>query len=325
VSVALHPSVVVGAADLDRAPRIVTIGTFDGVHLGHRVLLARAVARGHSHAMTTLAVTFEPPPGAVLRPDRFPGRICTATDKLAQLTESGVDQTLVLSFTHEFAQQSPEAFMTRLVETTHLHELWVGEAFALGKDRAGDVASLTAIGEHLGFGVIAVPRLTLDGQIVSSSAIRGAIQRGDAGTARQLLGRPFSLAGEVIHGAHLGRTIGFPTANVVPPAELVPLADGIYASYAWLPGDVMPRPAMTYLGTRPTVNTGNRLVETHLLDFDGNLYGRHLRVDLLERLRPDATFDSLEAMVAQLRIDEAHARAIHQEIQNRSGIDAHGG
>ncbi len=296
--------------DLPPEPRIVTIGTFDGVHRGHRHLLRGAVARGRGQGLATLGVTFEPPPAAVLRPDRFPGRICTAEEKLAGLAAAGLDRVLTVPFTRELARQSPEEFMAWLAATTGLRELWVGEAFALGKDRAGDVPRLAEIGRDLGFAVVAVPRLELDGRIVSSSAVRTAILAGDVALARHLLGRPFRVAGEVIHGAHLGRTIGFPTANVLPPSELVPLADGIYASHARLTGDIGPRPAMTYVGTRPTVNTGARLVETHLLDFDDDLYGQILRVDPLARLRPDQTFPSLDAMVAQLRRDEAHAREV---------------
>lgn len=298
------------AADLEPVPRIVTIGSFDGVHLGHRHLLRGTVARGRSRAMATLAVTFEPLPPAVLRPDRFPGRICPVEEKLAHLAASGIDRIVTLPFSLAVAGQSPDEFMEGIRTQTRLQELWVGEAFALGKNRSGDVVRLSEIGRRLGFEVVAVPRFSVGGEIVSSSAIRTAILDGDVATAGRLLGRPVRVAGEVIHGAHFGRTIGFPTANVRPAPDQVPLADGIYASLAWLPDEPLPSPAMTYVGTRPTINTGDRLVETHLLDFDGDLYGRVLAVDLVERLRPDATFDGVAAMVAQLRRDEQDARAV---------------
>lgn len=300
---------VVTLRDLAAEPRVVSIGTFDGVHLGHRHLLERAVGRGRELGVPALAVTFEPPPAAVLRPDRFLGRLCTAEEKVVHLLGCGVAAVVVVPFTLELAAETPEVFMRRLA-ATGLRELWVGDDFALGRHRAGDLPRLREIGRALGFEVVAVPRVALDGDALSSSAIRGAVLAGDVATARRLLGRPFRVSGEVIHGAGLGRTIGFPTANVVPPPDLVPLADGIYASWAWLPEDAASRPAMTYVGTRPTVNGGPRLVETNLLDFEGDLYGQTLRVDLLERLRADQTFDSLEAMVDQLRRDEAEARAV---------------
>jgi len=143
---------------------------------------------------------------------------------------------------------------------------------------------------------------------VSSSAIRTAIHDGAMGTVRELLGHPFRIAGEVIHGAHLGRTIGYPTANVVPPVELVEPGDGIYVSCAYIEGETTGRQAMTYVGTRPTVNTGARLIETHLFDFDGDLYGQTIAVDFLERIRGDQTFDGVEALVAQLKHDEEACR-----------------
>lgn len=289
---------------------IVTIGTFDGVHTGHRYLLDQVVARGRQTRGRTVAVTFEPLPPQVLRPDKFQGRICSADEKLAVLRDSGIDSIMVLEFSRSFAQQSPEEFLAWLQRETSLKELWVGEAFALGRNRVGDVPRLREIGLQRGFSVTALSRLVHDDTIVSSSAIRAAILAGDVRLVRQMLGRPYRVAGEVVHGAHLGRTIGFPTANVEPPADLVPLADGIYTSHAWRPNAPEPWPAMTYIGTRPTINTGARMVETHLLDFDGDLYGEILTVDLLDRLRGDRSFPTVEAMIDQLRNDEARARAL---------------
>lgn len=301
--------------------RIVTIGTFDGVHRGHQSLIGAASNRASELGLPTAAITFEPIPAMVLRPDRFPGRICPMNEKLSRLASLELDEIVTIPFDRELSQQSPETFMATLVERTGLVELWVGEAFALGKNRSGNVERLREIGQELGFGVTAMPRLTDDGQIVSSSAIRSAIQAGDVARAHRYLGRPFGVSGEVIHGAHLGRTIGYPTANVVPPAELVGLADGIYVSLTHLPGDDRSRPSMTYVGTRPTVNSGERLIETHLLDFEGDLYGRVIRVEMLERLRGDATFAGVEALVAQLKEDETATRrylaaGVESAVQN---------
>jgi riboflavin kinase/FMN adenylyltransferase len=300
--------------ELPPGERIVSVGTFDGVHLGHQHLLRRAVERANDLGLRAVAVTFEPPPPAVLRPDRFAGRICEPGDKLRAIAATGVDEITIIPFTRDYSRTSPEEFMADLARGTHLRELWVGEGFALGKDRAGDIPRLTEIGQDLGFSVVAMPRISLDGETVSSSEIRRAIQAGDARTARRLLGRPFRVSGEVVEGKKLGRAMGFPTANVVPPPDLVVPADGIYAAWAWLPGDAAPRPAVTYVGKRPAVNTGERMIETHLLDFDADIYGQTLRVDLLERLRPDADFPSLDALIAQMEIDKANARRILSDL-----------
>ena len=308
--------------DLPPGERIVTIGTFDGVHRGHRRLLDRAVQRGKELGLPVTGVTFEPVPAAVLRPEAFSGRISTPEEKLERLAEAGLDEIVVVPFTPELSRWSPETFMAWLQEKTGLRELWVGEGFALGKDRAGTVERLAEIGTDLGFRVVAVPRLTNGEEVVSSSRVRAAVMSGDVATARRLLGRPFRVEGEVVHGQHLGRAIGFPTANVVPPAGLAPLADGIYAAWGWLPGDETPRPAVAYVGSRPTVDAGERMVETHLLDFDGDLYGKTLSTDLLERLRPDARFESLEKLVAQMEIDKTRAQHMLKREQQspRSGI-----
>jgi riboflavin kinase/FMN adenylyltransferase len=292
------------------ASRLVTIGTFDGVHRGHQRLLAHAVRRGEELGLPVAGVTFEPVPAAVLRPEAFPGRIATREEKLGLLAAARLDEIVVIPFTSQLSRWTPEVFMRWLQRQTGLRELWVGEGFALGKDRTGTVARLTEIGSDLGFRVVAVPRLTNGEEIVSSSRVRATVLDGDVATARRLLGRPFRVSGEVVHGRHLGREIGFPTANVAPPPELVPLADGIYAAWAWLPGDNAPRPAVAYIGSRPTLDDGERMVETHLLDFDGDLYGQPIATGFLERLRPDARFPSLDALVAQMEIDKAQARVV---------------
>ena len=307
--------------ELPPGERVVTIGTFDGVHRGHRRLLDQAVQRGAELSLPVTGVTFEPVPAAVLRPDAFSGRISTSEEKLERLAEAGLNEIVVVPFTLELSRWSPEDFMAWLQEKTGLRELWVGEEFALGKDRVGTVERLTEIGAALGFRVVAVPRLTNGQEVVSSSRVRTAVMHGDVATAKRLLGRPFRVSGEVVHGQHLGRTIGFPTANVVPPAGLAPLADGIYAAWGWLPSDETPRPAVAYIGSRPTVDDGERMVETHLLDFDGDLYGQTLSTEFLERIRPDARFDSIEELIAQMQIDKAQAR----DVLAREGIPLRSG
>lgn len=301
-------------SDVSSEHGIVTIGTFDGVHLGHQALLKGAVHRAAELATTCLVITFEPIPAQVLRPVQFSGRICPAAEKVARIAETGPDEVLTYPFDLTVAQMSADQFMTGIAEATQLRELWVGEEFALGKGRAGGIEQLTEIGERLGYRVHAVPRSEdLDG-VISSSRVRHAVQLGDISLANRLLGRPFVVTGEVIHGAQFGRTIGFPTANVAPPVDQVPLADGIYASRTTVPGHAEPMHSMTYVGTRPSVNTGARQIETNILDFDADLYGQVLSVEMMQRLRPDAFFPSVDALVAQLKIDEAVTRSFFDDL-----------
>jgi len=289
---------------------IVSIGTFDGVHLGHQYLLAQAGKRAAELDVPLLVVTFEPNPAQVIRPDRFRGRLNTPQQKLDRLKAAGAGDVLVVPFTEDLMRQSPEAFLADLVAATHPFEVWVGEEFALGHHRSGDIARLTKIGDDLGFRLIAVARRQCDGQVVSSSLIRQHLLDARPEEAERLLGYPYRISGEVIQGARIGRTIGFPTANVVPPALLVPVPDGIYATLATIDGEHEVRDAMTYIGTRPALNTGDRLIETNILDFEGDLYGLTLHCDFIRRLRPDSTFESVDALIAQLRSDEANARSV---------------
>jgi riboflavin kinase/FMN adenylyltransferase len=259
-----------------------------------------------------MVLTFEPVPAQVLRPDRFPGRICSTGEKLRHISRHAIDAVTILAFTVPFSKQTPDQFMSEIAGKIKPAEMLVGEGFALGRDRAGTIDRLSVLAQEHGFTVNAVSRLQDGGTIISSSEIRRALAGGDVARAAHLLGRPFSITGNVIHGAHLGRTIGFPTANVEPASDLLVPKDGIYASLATVDPAVSRRPAMTYIGTRPTVNTGGRLVETHLLDFDGDLYDQQLHVELIAHIRDDQRFDSLGSMVSQLKQDERATRNILQ-------------
>ena len=292
-------------------PQLVSIGTFDGVHLGHQHLLSLASARANQIGLPLLVVTFEPNPAQVIRPELFRGRLNTPHQKLERLWTTGASEVVVVPFTVELMRETPEMFVAQLIEATHPVEVWVGEEFALGHNRSGDVKRLTALGARMGFELNAVPRWEHHGQIVSSSGIRQHILEGEATIARTLLGYPFRISGEVIHGAQVGRTIGFPTANVEPPTLLAPLPDGIYASLATLEGaNRQSMKAMTYIGTRPALNTGARQIETNILDFSMDIYGQTLHCDFVQRLRSDATFTSVEELIGQLERDEIAAREV---------------
>ncbi|MDQ4099113.1 MAG: riboflavin biosynthesis protein RibF [Chloroflexota bacterium] len=310
------PEFVEHLTDLQDRDHVVTIGTFDGVHRGHQFLLDQVTARARQLQVPALIVTFEPVPAQVLRPEHFAGRLSSAATKLDLLAACHADAIAVLAFTRSLSQLGAEEFMSSLVAHARPREVWVGEAFALGRNRMGDVERLRTIGHDLGYRLYAVPRLEDDGLVISSSAIRQMILNGQPEQAARGLGRYFRMEGEVVHGAHVGRTIGFPTANVVPPADIVRLPDGIYATLAVLPGRERSLPAMTYIGTRPALNTGARLIETHILDFDEDIYGQWIGVDFVAHLRGDATFPSLDELIAQLRADEVAARMTFSRLSS---------
>ena len=293
-----------------RRDYLVTIGTFDGIHLGHRYLLKQAMTRAKELDVPSLVITFEPLPSQILRRSTFEGRLTTAETKIEVIGVLGAENVLVLPFSLEFSWTTAEEFLSELVATFGVKELWVGEEFALGKDRHGTVDRLGEIARDLGFPVSAVPRVCNGGEIVSSSRIRKLIQVGDVTSANELLDRRFRIEGEVHEGAKVGRTIGFPTANVLPPDALVQLADGIYASTARLGPSTSALPAMTYIGTRPALNPGSRVIETHIFDFDADIYGEILETGFVRRLRADANFDSVDSLVAQMKRDEIQAREI---------------
>lgn len=287
---------------------VLTIGAFDGIHIGHQALIRSLVAQARQHELWAGLMTFDPHPDAILRPQQHELYLTTLDEKIALLETLGLDWVVVLSFTPQLAQMTPHSFMERLRERMRVHTVWVGPDFALGRNRAGNVETLQRLGEQMGFEVRDVPYVAQDGQKVSSTQIRTLLRRGHVAEAACLLGRWYNVSGPVIHGAHRGRSLGFPTANVdVHPERLVP-ANGVYVTLAWL-GETC-YPSVTSVGVRPTFDHGERRVETYLLDYRGDLYSRDMGVEFVAHLRPEERFADVQQLIAQMERDVADARRI---------------
>jgi riboflavin kinase/FMN adenylyltransferase len=310
-------------ADLP-GPTYASIGNFDGLHLGHQALLVRAqelAAADPASTATTALITFDPHPFAVLRPDRPVSKLTSAAERLYLAAALGVDVGIVHPFTTETAHLTPREFVELLKRHLNLAALVVGPDFALGRNRSGDVRTLSELGEELGFMVEVVPPVDWHGHPVRSSTIRDLLQRGEVATAATLLGRAYSVSGEVQHGDERGRTIGVPTANILPNHDKMLPADGVYATVARLctPACAYAFPSVTNIGIRPTVDGTHHRVEAHLLDFPppelpDNLYGQQLTLDFVERLRGEQRFDGLSALVAQINQDIVRSRAIFEAM-----------
>jgi riboflavin kinase/FMN adenylyltransferase len=291
-----------------RLPRVVlTLGNFDGVHRGHQAILARARALADAAGGRVVVLTFHPHPIAVLAPERAVPQIQSLHDRLATLRELGVDVTVAQRFTPAFAALDPDAFVARFL-SPHLELLQVvaGYNVTFGRDRAGTADTLRALGEQHGFAVEKVGPVTVDGVTVSSSAIRRAVTAGDVALAARLLGRQHRLRGRVVTGERRGRELGFPTANLHPHPRVGLPADGVYAVYAVVDG--RPIPAVLNIGVRPTFGELRRTVEAHLLDWQGDLYGRWLELELVERLRGEQRFSGPAELRAAIAADVARAR-----------------
>jgi len=284
------------------------MGKFDGLHLGHRQLIGTAVSRARDLGFISAALTWEPHPNVVLRPDRPPQLLSSLEEKIELIATLGPDVLIVAPFTEETKATSADAYMAQICAALPLRELWVGEDFAMGRGRAGDVPSLMVIGRDLGFAVGAVPKVLVGGAPVSASRVRDLLAAGDVAGASTLLGWPFGLRGTVVEGDHRGRMIGFPTANLdISPNHVLP-ADGVYACRVRLGGASLP--AVTNVGVRPTFDGLRHAVEAHLLDWGGDLYGQALHVTFLHRLRGEQRFSGVEALVAQIGRDAEAAREI---------------
>ncbi|MCS7039448.1 MAG: bifunctional riboflavin kinase/FAD synthetase [Anaerolineae bacterium] len=289
-------------------PTFLTIGNFDGLHRGHRALIAAMCAAARTEGATCGLVTFYPHPRTVLRPDQPVSCLSSLDERLALFAETGLDFVVVHPFTQATAQTEAEDFLHLLHAHLGLRRLWVGPDFALGRGRKGTTAFLAAQGAGMGIQVEVVPEFAWEGQVIRSSRIRRLVEMGHVEWAATWLGRFYGLTGLVVRGSRRGHSIGFPTANLAVAAGRVIPANGVYATWAWVEGRRYM--AVTNVGLRPTVNGTHRTVEAHVMDFDGDLYGRSLRLEFVARLRDEMRFPGLDALRAQIARDRDRAAAL---------------
>ncbi|MBC5992100.1 bifunctional riboflavin kinase/FAD synthetase [Pontibacter cellulosilyticus] len=288
---------------------VVTSGTFDGVHIGHQKILKRVIERAKEKDGQSVVITYWPHPRLVLFPeDNKLKLLSTIEERIEQLRSFGVDYLLIIPFTKEFSRTSSRTFITDiLVKALNTKLLVIGYDHRFGKNREGSFENLKARSQQYGFEVEEIPRQDVDDVAVSSTKIRKALENGDIETANLYLGRKYSLSSVVTEGDKIGRTIGFPTANLELPdaPKLIP-ANGVYAVYAYLDGKKLP--AMMNIGLRPTVSGKNLTLEAHILDFNENIYGKRITVEFIEHLRNERMFSGLDELKGQLAKDEAETR-----------------
>jgi riboflavin kinase/FMN adenylyltransferase len=288
---------------------VATIGNYDGVHRGHQHMIAAVRAKASELGVPAVVITFEPTPREFFEGPAAPSRLTRLREKLEALALYGVDRVVVLRFDRRMQGMNADEFVDRLlVRGLGVRHMVVGHDFHFARRREGNIETLHAAGAAHGFTVEEVGQFLLEGERVSSSLVREALNRGDLDRATRLLGRPYRMAGRVRLGKKLGRTLGYPTANLALQRKVVPLW-GIFAVRVTGAG-LVDHPAVSSLGTRPTVNGTDPLLEVHLFDFDGSLYGQYLDVDFVARLRDERKFESLDALVEQMHRDAAAARAV---------------
>jgi riboflavin kinase/FMN adenylyltransferase len=305
------------AAQLPHLPNgsTVTVGSFDGVHLGHQAVLREIGHRARAAGRASVLVTFDPHPLEVVNPEAAPPLLTTGPERLEILAQSPLDYVVLLRFDRYVAELTPEQFVRQiLVDRCAVRELVIGHDHGFGRGRSGDVETLRRLGSAIGFGVDVVDPVDVGGQLVSSSRIRRAVAGGDLSTAGAMLGRPYGVVGQVGQGERRGRGLGVPTINLseLSPRKLLP-PDGIYAvAVEWREGRTG---GMMHQGPRPTFHDGRRVLEAHLFDFDGNLYGEWVRIEWVERLRDVEHFSSVAELQAQMERDRIQALAALRRSQ----------
>lgn len=302
-------------------PTVLTLGVFDGLHIGHQRIMETVVERAKAAAAVPTAITFDPHPRAVLHPESAPPLLQTLDQRLANLELLGIEQAIVIPFTTEFSQQPAEDFLTDIIrDRLHAKEVYLGKGFAFGQGRGGNIELLRQKSSELGFIADEVEEVQLRGIRVSSSAIRRLLADGRVNLSRRMLGRPYGVEGVIIRGNRRGHTIGFPTANLKPHNRVIPRY-GVYATATLIDGAW--RKSITNIGVRPTFESdADPSIETYVFDFDGDLYGDVLRVRFLHRIRDEKKFNGIDELKAQIELDSNRARNYfhHQGVQNMLAI-----
>jgi riboflavin kinase/FMN adenylyltransferase len=286
-------------------PSLVTVGSYDGVHIGHQYLLGQMQEVADGIGFHTSLVTFHPQPRAVLAPHLQIRYLTTPAEKIVLLDALGLDLMVILPFTRETARTPAVEFVGSLVAHLKMRQLWVGPDFALGRNREGDIPRLRQIGQEMGFEVRVAEPLVQGGEVVSSTRIRNLLTRGEIRQATALLGRYPRITGQVMQGAQRGRLLGFPTANIAVLSERTIPADGVYACFVWV--NNRRYSAVTNVGVRPSFAGAERTVEAHLLGFSGDLYGWDLRMEFVDRLRSERRFTDLDDLAGQIQSDAKQA------------------
>ncbi len=301
-------------------PTVLTLGVFDGLHLGHQKIMQTVVERAGAHGAgdaVPTAITFDPHPRAVLHPESAPPLLQTLDQRLANLELLGIEQTIVIKFDRKFASQPAEDFLHEIVhDRLHAREVYLGKGFAFGRNRGGNIELLRKMSAELGFFSDEVPEVRLRGHRISSSKIRDLLSEGRVNLTRRMLGRPYGVEGVIIRGNRRGHTIGFPTANLKPHNRVIPKF-GVYATATLVEGAW--RKSVTNIGVRPTFGKDvEPSIESYIFDFDGDLYGDVLRVRFLHRIRDERKFNGIDELKAQIERDSSHALNYfrHQGVRN---------
>ncbi|MBI5814824.1 MAG: bifunctional riboflavin kinase/FAD synthetase [Nitrospinae bacterium] len=312
--------IVRGVRNLAEKPvrPVVTLGNFDGVHIGHQVIFSKVIAKAGETGGTSVVYTFDPHPLKILAPEQSPNLLTTFKKKMELIAACGIDMTICADFNRSFALMHPRDFALKLKNGLAMESVYVGHDYSFGQAKAGTIDYLKKMGEEMGFAVEVVDAVNVDGQRVSSSAIRNLVGEGDVGGAAKRLGRLYSIAGKVVSGHRRGKAIGFPTANIETPYEVIP-AVGVYAVFArlgrgeWFEGVVN-------VGYNPTFNRDDLIVEAHLIDHDEDLYGGEMEIYFAGRLRDEKKFSGVEELKAQIASDIGAARSILLDVRNSGAV-----